>query len=203
MDSAWNAVLLVAAALCAAWLAGVLVFRAPEGMRIVLLAICAAVAYGIVHDQVTARVSIDYFTIGHPRLFASDDPTPHALAWGVIATWWVGLLLGVPLALAARRGPAPKLGVRELASRIALLCVAMAACALVAAFVGRAGAARGWFVLTGELAQRVPREHHVDFLTAGWAHGASYLAGFAGGTLLVVRTWRKRRALAAAAAPAS
>ena len=44
------------------------------------------------------------FTIGHPPVFATDDPTLLGLGWGVIASWWVGLLLGIPLALVARAG---------------------------------------------------------------------------------------------------
>ena len=73
-------------------------------IRIVGLAILAAVVYGIALDQVTARVCIEYFTIGHPPIFPTESPTLLALGWGVVATWWVGLLLGVPLAIAARSG---------------------------------------------------------------------------------------------------
>ena len=75
-----------------------------EGVAIVLLAIVSAVVYGVVHDQVTARVCIEYFTIGHPPIFPTESPTLLGLGWGVVATWWAGLLLGVPLALAARPG---------------------------------------------------------------------------------------------------
>ncbi len=196
LDPAWSAVLLVAAALCAVWLVGFLVFRGPEWLRIVALCIGAAVAYGIVHDQVTARISIEYFTIGHPRLFASDDPTPHALAWGVIATWWVGLMLGVPLAIAARRGARPKLDARRLVRPIGVLILAMAMCALAGAAIGRVGAERHWFALFGDLRERVPPEKQVAFMTAGGAHSASYLVGFAGGVALIIRTWRRRGRLA-------
>ncbi|MBK7643660.1 MAG: hypothetical protein IPJ19_11545 [Planctomycetes bacterium] len=192
MAPAWNAALLVAAGLCAAWLVGLVVFRGPEWLRILALAVGAAIGYGSAHDLVTARISIEYFTIGHPRLFVTDDPVPHALAWGVLATWWVGALLGSALALAARRGTRPKVAARELVQPIAVLLCAMALCAVLAALVGRAGAQRGWFVIYGDLAQRVPAEKHVSFLTAGFAHGASYLVGFAGGGLLVARTWRRR-----------
>jgi hypothetical protein len=195
MDPAWNAVLLVAAALCAVWLVGFLVFRGPEPLRIVALCIGAAVAYGLVHDQITARVSIEYFTIGHPRLFATDDPTPHALAWGVIATWWVGVLLGIPLAIAARRGPRPKLAARDLLRPIGVLLLVMALCALAGAAIGHFGAERNWFVLFGELRERVPPEKQIAFMTAGGAHSASYLVGFVGGVVLIVKTWRRRSAM--------
>jgi hypothetical protein len=195
VDPAWNAVWIVVAALCLAWLAGFVLFRGPEWARIVALAIGAAVFYGLVHDQITARISIEYLTIGHPRLFAHDDPTIHALAWGVLATWWVGLMLGLPLALAARRGERPKIAARELVRPIAWLLGVMAVCALVAGCIGHFGAQRGWFVLFGDLAQRVPDDRKVAFLSAGWAHAASYLAGFCGGIVLIVRTWRRRARL--------
>ena len=49
---------------------------------IIGLAICAAVVYGVLHDQVTARICIEYFTIGHPRLIDSDSPTVLGLLAG-------------------------------------------------------------------------------------------------------------------------
>ena len=77
-----------------------------QALAIVALSILAAVSYGIVHDQITARVCVEYFTIGHPQVLAvpTDSPTVLGFVWGVIATWWVGLGLGIPLALAARLG---------------------------------------------------------------------------------------------------
>src|SRR3954463_4822555 len=77
-------------------------------IAIVFLCMAAAVIYGILHDQVTARICVEYFTIGHPPVFGTDDPTLLRLGWGVIATWWVGLILGVLLAVASRAGPWPK-----------------------------------------------------------------------------------------------
>ena len=40
-----------------------------ESLKIVVLCIVAAIVYGILHDQVTARVCVEYFTIGHPPIF--------------------------------------------------------------------------------------------------------------------------------------
>src|SRR5438105_3328307 len=40
--------------------------RLMESAKILLLSVATAVAYGIVQDQVTARVCVEYFTIGHP-----------------------------------------------------------------------------------------------------------------------------------------
>ena len=80
-----------------------------HSLRIIGLSLLAAIVYEIAHDQVTARVCVEYFTIGHPPLIPSESPTLLALAWGVVATWWVGLPLGIMLAVAARAGRRPKL----------------------------------------------------------------------------------------------
>jgi hypothetical protein len=75
-----------------------------ENLKIILLCVAAAIAYGVAHDQITARVCLEYFTVFHPPVFATQSPTALAFGWGVIATWWVGLFLGLLLALAARAG---------------------------------------------------------------------------------------------------
>lgn len=92
-----------------------------ENARIIGFATLAAIAYGILHDQVTAHLCVEYFTIGHPPIFATSSPFLLALGWGVIATWWVGLPLGIGLAIAARAGPAPKLALAQLRRPILLL----------------------------------------------------------------------------------
>jgi len=74
-----------------------------QALAIIAMCVAMAVAYGIVHDQITVRICLEYFTVGHPPVFPTSDPTLLALGWGVIATWWVGLLLGILLACAARR----------------------------------------------------------------------------------------------------
>jgi len=75
-----------------------------QAIGIVLRSVFAAVLYGVVHDQITVRVCLEYFTVGHPRIFDTENPTLLGLAWGIVATWWMGLLLEVPLAIAARAG---------------------------------------------------------------------------------------------------
>src|SRR5437762_268271 len=107
-----------------------------EFLKIVGLGILAAVSYGIIHDQITARVCVEYFTIGHPPLIPSTSPTLLALAWGVVATWWVGLPLGFTLASAARLGHRPKLLAAQLTPLILRLLATMAAVALFAGIVG-------------------------------------------------------------------
>src|SRR3954462_13168201 len=105
--------------------------RPVESVKIVLLCVGAAVLYGVLHDQVTARVCVEYFTVGHPPVFATGSPPPPGPGWGVIATWWVGLLLGIPLALAARAGARPRRSLRSLARPVATLLLVMGASALI------------------------------------------------------------------------
>jgi hypothetical protein len=163
-----------------------------ESLKIVLMCILAAVIYGIVHDQITARVCVEYFTIGHPPIFGTDDPTLLGIGWGIVATWWVGLLLGVPLAVAAQAGVRPKRSAALLLKPIARLLGIMAACALSAGVIGCLLARSGAVFLVGPIALRVPPDRHFAFLADLWAHLASYLVGFVGGIVLIVQVWRSR-----------
>src|SRR5262245_61211379 len=95
--------------------------RPMQIVAIIGFCIGPAVFYGVVHDQVTARVCVEYFTIGHALIFPTKSPTLLGLGWGVIATWWAGLLLGIPLALAARAGGRPKRTPRSLVRPVAIL----------------------------------------------------------------------------------
>ena len=163
-----------------------------QALNIVLMSIVAAVIYGVLHDQITARICVEYFTIGHPPVFGTDDPTLLGLGWGVIATWWAGLLIGVPLAIAARAGTRPKRSAATLVKPVAKLLCSMAVCACLAGIVGWLFARNGAVFLVGSIADRVPADRHVPFLADLWAHSASYLSGFGGGVILAVHVWRSR-----------
>jgi predicted outer membrane lipoprotein len=162
-------------------------------IAIVVLSIIAACAYGIVHDQITARICVEYFTIGHPPVFGTDSPTLLGLGWGIIATWWVGLILGVPLACAARCGARPALSARELLRPLLVLLSCMSGVALLAGLVGHFAATSSIVFLVEPLASLVPKERHIAFLTDLWAHLASYGSGLVGGLILIGLTWRRRK----------
>lgn len=167
-----------------------------ESVRIILLCIASAVVYGIVHDQVTARVCVEYFTIGHPPIFDTDDPTTLAFGWGILATWWVGLFLGILLAVVARAGRWPKRSMCSLIGPIVILMAVSALLALAAGAVGFFLANRGSISLGEPLASRVPPQKRVAFLVDLWAHLASYVAGFTGGVYIIVRiAWSRFCAL--------
>jgi hypothetical protein len=164
-----------------------------QALAVIALSIGAAVLYGIAHDQVTARVCVEYFTIGHPRVIESESPTALAFAWGVLATWWVGLIGGVILAVAMRAGSRPKLPAHRVVRPLGRLLVVMGVLSLVAGLVGSMLASSGGVFLVEPMASWVPKEKHVPFLADLWAHSAAYLAGFLGILVQAVRLWRSRR----------
>jgi hypothetical protein len=165
---------------------------------IVSLCIFAGITYGVLHDQITANICVEYFTIGHPPIFGTDDPTLLGLGWGVLATWWVGVILGIPLAGAARLGNRPKRTAISLIRPLAVLMIISALCAALAGFVSALLARAGLIGLLEPLASEVPKAKHVAFLSDLWAHSGSYLSGFIGGGLIILHVWRRRRSESAA-----
>lgn len=152
--------------------------------------------YGILQDQVTARVCVEYFTIGHPDVFGTTSPTLLALGWGVLATWWCGLILGTMLALAARVGGRPKLSLRELWVPIVRLLACMAATTLVAGLAGYFAARHHLIYLDEWMGAMVPDNAQLAFLADAAAHEAAYFSGFAGGLAVCIWAWRTRKRLA-------
>jgi hypothetical protein len=161
-------------------------------LSILLLSVVSCVVYGILHDQVTARICVEYFTVGHPPVFRTEDPTLLAFGWGTIATWWVGVFLGIPLATAARLGSRPKRSAISLIRPIAAMSVCVGFFALVAGFAGYFFASKGWVFLYPPLAFQIPQEKHVPFIVDLFAHNASYLGGFLGGIVLAAWVWWTR-----------
>jgi hypothetical protein len=126
-------------------------------------------------------------------VFGTDEPILLALGWGIIATWWVGLCLGLGLAYAARAGSRPPRSVQSLARPIGML---MLVCAASAALMGTLGfflAEAGRVKPTRELAELLPREKHARFMADLWAHTTSYAVGFFGGLFVIVRVWKSRK----------
>jgi hypothetical protein len=168
---------------------------APEGggaFAIVALCIGACVVYGVLHDQVTARIAIEHFTVLHPTIVDSTDPTVLALLWGVIATWWVGLFGGVLLAAAARAGSRPKRAAATLLRPVALALVLTGSCAAIGGFVGRALAGNGHLALLEPIRSRIPAGRHLDVLTVIVVHNVSYVVGAIAFVVLAVMVWRSR-----------
>jgi hypothetical protein len=166
-----------------------------ETIKLISFSVAAAIIYGILHDQVTAHVCVEYFTIAHPPVFPTESPFLLAIGWGIIATWWVGLPLGILLAAAARIGRAPKLGLRDLRRPILLLMAVSGAAAMVSGIIGAILVTTGTIELLGGWGDVIPSAKWVSFAFAAFAHLASYAVGAIGGIYLIINTYRRRRRL--------
>lgn len=164
-----------------------------ESLKILLLCVGSAIFYGILHDQVTARVCVEYFTIGHDPIFNTESPTLLAFGWGVIATWHVGMFLSVPTILTCRVGSWPTIPAQRLMLPIGILLLVMGLSSLVAGIFGYYSAKFGDLSLPSPLAELVSREKHDAFFADYYAHNAAYTVGEFGGVILcigiVLRRW--------------
>ena len=162
---------------------------------IVLGVVALAGVYGILHDQVTARVCLEYFTIGHPRIIDSTDPTMLALAWGVVATWWFALPFGLVAAGIARFGKGNQLSVAETLRLAALSLTVTGVCAALAGLA----AAMTHPTIYAYWAKQIPLDRQPAFMICAWTHLASYVAGglLAVATLIIL-AWRRVKGESAA-----
>jgi hypothetical protein len=163
-----------------------------EKLQVILLSVLAACTYGIVHDQITVRLCIEYFTIAHPPLFHTMSPTLLGLCWGVAATAGIGAALGVILALVSQSPGPASYPLSRLGRSILLLLAVMATGAFATGVVGYELSRHGFISLPTRLADVIPVHQHDRFMAVWFAHGASYLVGLAGGALLCFRIWRAR-----------
>lgn len=163
-----------------------------EHAKIILLCIVAAVVYGIVHDQITVRICREYFTVFHPPVFPTQSPSLLAFGWGVIATWWVGLVLGLLLALAARAGSRPKLTAATLLHPIARLLIVMACSAFIGGISGFLLATYGLAREPEWMLSALAPSTYPRFMADWFAHNASYASGILGGIILCVLQYRRR-----------
>lgn len=168
-----------------------------EALKIAAMCIVAAIAYGIIHDQITARICLEYFTVFHPPIFHTRSPTLLGIGWGITATWWVGAFFSVPMILAARAGRRLPLPASELLRPILFLLTLMAAVALLSGTTGYF-LARMEVLDTEWLSEVFPvQTMRYRFMADWWAHTASYATAFIGGTAVCATTYRKRIRLAA------
>lgn len=161
---------------------------------IILLCVGSAITYGIIHDSITARVCVEYFTIGHdPNVIPTDDPTMLAIGWGILSTWWVGLILGIAVSIAARVGSRPKRSARSLVRPLIYLMLIMAFFATISGFAGFVLAKNKMITIAPHLAEQVPHHKHAAYLACFFAHSASYWVGFIGGGIQIAIVWISRR----------
>ncbi len=163
-----------------------------EFIKIVALAVLAAVAYGIAHDMVTAHVCVEYFSVAHPPVIGPSPPFVYALVWGVIATWWVGLPLGVMLAFVACVGRYNKLRTVVLLKPLRWFLGVQLVLSMSAGMVGYILASQGSFTLRKTMAAKIDAARHARFAFDLFAHNAAYAIGGLGGLVLIAWVLKAR-----------
>ena len=155
--------------------------------QIVCLCLMAAILFGILRNQITARLCIEYFTVAQRPIIVGTDPAAVAFFWGIAATWWVGVPLGGGLAAACCFRPIQTTPEALVAPLLRLLAF-MALCAVLGGLSGYLGHRIGWLQVSNEFADCIPPARHGYFLADALAHLAGSVAGFMGGLFLILLT---------------
>ena len=153
--------------------------------------------YGIAHDLVTAHVCVEYFLPPwHPIIVPTDNPFLLALVWGIVATWWVGLFLGIPLAVVCRFGRKPKLTVTDAARPILVLLVILYIASMLLGALGYTVCLMELRLIPPYLETVIASDRLALFQFNLFAHETVYWLGTVGGIVLMYRLWKKRKTLA-------
>lgn len=155
-----------------------------ESIKIVAGTVGLSVVYGIAHDLVTAHIEVEYFTKFHPHIIDSESPIAMALLWGVIATWWMGLFVGVALAGSAQVGRLPRLSSKLVLLRTAKCLIAVYVAAMLTLALGLNTIHSVWPIPGLD---RNPR-----FSAVLITHNVSYLLSAAVAFGICLFNWRQR-----------
>lgn len=165
-------------------------------LPLMLMSCLVAAVFGAAHNQVSYTLGAEYFTRFKFRQFGLGPPeTPPRLAAaqiGVLASWWMGLVIGLPVLLLALIDNAARF-VGHWRRAIAVTIGLSVLCAL-------AGAVAAPSVVTPELAARiVPAgvQDQTGFLRAAGMHEGSYLGGVLGLVaalvLIIIQSLKEKR----------
>jgi hypothetical protein len=164
--------------------------------KVIALGVGVAVVYGLIHDQITVRLCVEYFSLAHSPLFPVSSPTLLGLCWGIAATLGVGLILGYLLAQASQSDGVRPMTIRSLVGPLLVVIVVTAAGAIVAGCLGLSLSRRGVVSLPNLLpnawVETLSRAQQDRFMAVWFAHAASYLFGVVGAAVLILRIWLKR-----------
>ena len=140
-----------------------------------LLAAAVMSVFGVLMDQVSARLCPEYFTVLHDPIPGLTDPTLVGLVWGVLGAAGGGVALGYAAGLAATVGARTPLTTRELVRPTRLTVGAVAAVVAVTGVSVWYNANGLGVRLDAATGQAISERRHVAALTVGGYHAAAYL----------------------------
>jgi hypothetical protein len=155
--------------------------RLPIFLTFLLAAIVTASAYGAIHDQISYTVSPEYFTrfkfIKFQLLDETVSPRMRAAEVGVLASWWMGIPLGILTGLVAFIHRDNKVMIRSLAWSLLLMsgfALVFSLCGLLYGYMQTQtidlSAYSDWYIPDGVQNIR-------NYLCAGYMHNSGYLGG--------------------------
>jgi hypothetical protein len=173
-------------------------------IEIIWRACVAVVGYAMLQDQISARLSPAYFTVGHDPIPGLSDPTLLGLAWGFLVGFPGGILLGLAIACCATLGAAVPASPATVQRAILLAVLGLAFGTICAGGSAAYNAAVVDMALGEPWARLIPAGEHRGFFIVACAHAGTYLGGaIAGLAVCGWLLWQRWRGQARAAALAS
>jgi hypothetical protein len=162
---------------------GGVITRLAIFVAFIVAAMLTAGLFGAIHDQISYSVSHEYFTkFKFVQFHLLDSTLPERVRVaivGVLASWWMGIPLGILTGVAGFFYQSARQMCRGLMLSLPLICAFVLLVALVGLVYGLVQTStlelsdyRGWFI-PKEL--EVPRR----FICAGYMHNSAYLGGAA------------------------
>lgn len=162
--------------------------------KIILYAVLTAMGFGFAYEAISAAVCVEYFTLGHRPLVATESPLWLGLQYSFLGWWWVGAALGSPLAIAGRIGGEIQIKPGFFIKPLIALFVLVAFLAITGGAVGHYAEKTGRYPLQTPWAGGYPAEKHAAYVALTWSHFAAYSAALLGSAALIAWTWKKRSA---------
>ena len=169
-------------------------------LLIIVIASIIGGIYGIINDQMTYTISPEYYTkfkfyqfglmdIGNEAIF--PNPRIEVSAVGFMATWWMGLIIGLILALVG-------LIHKDSKEMFRITLKAIIVTIIITFITGLIGLVYGEFILVENGVDWWLPENLIDvknFIAVGSMHNFSYLGGLFGliaGIIYSIKQKRKR-----------
>ena len=149
-----------------------------------------AAVYGILHDQITYSIGPEYFTRFKFRQFHYADfgwgNRAFVATIGVLATWWVGMVIGWFIARRLIPNQPRNDAYRQIALAFAIVFLTAILCGLIGylygIWLGPDADYRRWTAML----DRLFVADRWAFIRVGYIHNASYLGGLLGLILALV-----------------
>jgi len=151
-----------------------------------LITIIIAVAFGILHDEITYTISPEYFTRFKLHQFHVGEAVPYRLGAAIVgfrATWWMGLMIGLTSGIICSLFPDPETMRKHIYKGIGLVFITTISISFLGFLYGKFYLGchpPAWYYLPGNLTDQC------NFIVAGTIHNASYSGGVIGLILSVI-----------------